>query len=350
MAHEISINAQGKAEIAYSGETPWHGLGTRVEGLQTAQDIIKAAGLEWSVGLEPVSLSSSSPFADIEGYRAIVRQDNRKVFGITSDRYVPIQNVQAADVLDALVTEGGAHVEVAGALFEGRRCWALAHIPQDFEVVRGDLVKPYVLLAWGHDGKHGLAAKLTPIRVVCNNTLTAAGLGGGQKWSESADVYVRHTGDAKIHVEAAQKALGLVRKQVAQTAEAYLALAGRGLGVVEAKDYFAGVFPVPDESIVLGPKDEEPNASVHAELYEAKLARWNEHQAKLLALYEQGAGHSFAAGTAWGAYNAVTEWADHVYPVKANGEVSATRQQSVLFGQYAEIKGRALTSALALVG
>ena len=98
------------------------------------------------------------------------------------------------------------------------------------------------------------------------------------------------------------------------------------------------VFPSPDR---------EPSP----ESYDERLARWEAHQKQMLALYDGGAGHDIPGvrGTAWAAYNAVTEYTDHVYPVLASGAVSQIRQQSVLFGAYAGVKSRALEAALALV-
>lgn len=324
MAHRLSFN-NGKAEMAYSGETPWHNLGTRVEGLQTAQDMLRHAGLLWTVGTFPVFVNS----IEVEGYKAVVRNDSMKTLGIVSDRYQPIQNTQAGDVMDALVAEGNAHIEVAGALDDGQRLWMLAHIPADFEVIKGDSVKPYVLLAWGHDGKHGLAAKLTPIRVVCNNTLTAA---LGNRWSKTADVYVKHTKTAVLRIEEAQRALGLIRAQVEQTAEAYQALGAARVSDEQVAGYFGNVFPSPQG-------DSAPEESVE---------RWIAQQERLGQLYHEGVGSEMSVGTAWGAYNAVTEYVDHVYPVLQSGKVSQARLQSAVLGSYADIKGRALQEALAL--
>ena len=210
MAHQIS-EVSGRAEIASAGATPWHGLRVKVDGLQTAADMLRHAGLEWGVGLQQVCRQDGRP---VDGFRFTVREDCDVVLGVVTEHYQLIQNTQAAEVMDALVTEGGAHAEVAGALEAGQRCWMLAHIPADFEVAAGDEVRPYILMAWGHDGKHGLAAKLTPIRVVCNNTLTAA---LGRKWSSTADVYVRHHRNASVRIEEARRAMGLIRKKVAAT-------------------------------------------------------------------------------------------------------------------------------------
>src|SRR5262245_97669 len=253
MAHQIS-QVSGRAEIAYAGETPWHGLGARVDGLQTASQLLRHAGLDWVVGIQPVCRQEGRP---VEGFRFTVREDCDVVLGVVTEHYQPIQNTQAVEVMDALVTEGGAHVEVAGALEAGQRCWMLAHIPADFEVTAGDAVRPYVLLAWGHDGKHGLAAKLTPIRVVCNNTLTAA---LGRRWSSTADVYVRHHRNAHVRIEEAQRAMGLIRKKVEATRVAYTQLASTA---IDAEGYFARVFKAPERTPDVG--DDK---------YDEKLARW----------------------------------------------------------------------------
>src|SRR2546422_3223137 len=305
MTHQIS-EVNGRAEIAYAGETPWHGLGVKVDGLQTAEDMIRHAGLEWMVGLQPVCRDDGRP---VEGYRFTVREDRGLVLGVVTDQCEPIQTTQAAGTIDALVTEGGAHVEGAGALGAGERCWMLAHIPADFEVAAGDAVRPYVLLAWGHDGKHGLAAKLTPILVVCNNTLSAA---LGRKWSNTADVYVRHHRNAAVRIEEAQRALRLIRKKVEATQEAYAQMAATS---IDGGTYFTRLFPAPQ---LPASGDDE---------YAEKLARWTAHQERLLQLYESGQGNGLPGvrGTAWAADNAGTEWVDPHYPLLQAGQGAGPR-------------------------
>lgn len=352
MSHQISF-ANGRAEMAYTGDTPWHKLGVKVDGLQTTTAMLAAAGMGWTVGTFPLFCNSR----EVEGHKAIVRNDTLAVLGVATDRYTPIQNAQAGEIMDALITEGGAHVEVAGALDDGKRCWLLAHIPADFDVVTGDRVRPYMLLAWGHDGQHGVAGKLTNVRVVCNNTLTAAGFGAGRKWSAVADVYLRHSGRVDLRVSDARKALGVIRRQVEQTAEAYQSLATRTLTGDEVRDYFAAVFPYAKAAAgAAGETDAESIArlmgssvdTLRRQAEEAR-ARVDEMRETVARLMGSGRGSEYAPGTAWGAYNAVTEYTDHVYPVLKSGEVSAHRQASVAFGAYGDLKARALTTALDLV-
>jgi phage/plasmid-like protein (TIGR03299 family) len=327
-----------------------------MDGLQTVEAMLTAAGLDWTVSASPLFCNS----LEVPGYKAIVRGDSNAILGVVTDRYRPIQNREAGDLMDAVVTEGNAHIEVAGALGAGERCWMLAQIPGAFDVLgrngRADTVRPYVLAAWGHDGKHGLVLKSTFVRVVCNNTLTAA-LGG--KWGQSADVYVKHTQGAKVRIDEARRALGIISKQVETTAQAYQALASRDLTRGEARDYFARVLPYPtapvqDETAqqaterLLGTVTSSAVTATQAQAREA-IARVYETRDIFQRLLFVGQGHEIAGHTAWGAYNAVTAWTDHVYPILQSGKVSAVRQSSVLFGAYAGVKERALSSALDLV-
>lgn len=333
MAHELSFD-RGRAELAYAGPTPWHGLGTPLPSAVTAAEAIRHAHLEWQVISEPLFLRDGTRVSDAV---ALVREDHRTILAVVSSRYRPIQNSQAAELVDAVVAEGRAVIEVAGALREGRQCWMLAKLPADeFEVVPGDGVVPYILAAWGHDGKHGVVLKTTPIRVVCANTLAAAGLGAGS-WSGAAPVYLRHCGQVSVRIEEARRALGLVRRQVESTAAAYRALASHQLTESAARDYFRKIFPEPARQ-----DDEDGDAFLD------RYTRWQEHQGLLLKLFERGTGNQLAGvrGTAWAAYNAVTEWADHFYPRVKSGAVSTHRLQSSLLGPVAELKQQALATAL----
>lgn len=350
MADRVS-RKNGRHELAYSGEVPWHGFGTDVGGLQTAPAILEKAGLLWTVSARPLYFTAQGAPVNPEALeanglksagdaRVIVRDDLDIPLGVVSTKYVPIQNSQAGEVLDAVLEAGEGSCEVAGALDDGQRCWIVARVPGEYEVVPGDAFRPYVLIAWGHDGKNGLALKRTKVRVVCHNTITQA---IGSKWSRTADVHIKHNASAKIRIEEARSALGLIRKQTEQDVEAYRALAARQIGVLEQDAIFAAAFPSPVNPGFV--EDEQ-------EAYRAKLERWTAVQSQILKLYQSGKGTEIpgVAGTAWAAVNAVSEYVDHVYPVRDDGTVSTIRQESAIFGSYADAKTRAMASALALVG
>lgn len=357
MAHRLNFK-DGKASMAYCGETPWHGLGTKVDGLQTAAAMLTAAGMDWTVSLRPVHVEHEpGKLAVIPGQRAIVRDDTGYVLGISTPRYTPVQNAQNGEMVDAIMASG-ACVETAGVLDNGERCWMLARIDAGtFEVTKGDAVTPYFALAWGHDARHGIAGKLTPIRIVCHNTLSATFGNSGAEWKRRAEIFLKHSKNASLRIAEAREALGLVLKQTDETAETYRALAGRILTPAERSDYVAGVFPYPAAAV-----DTESTSDTVARLLgttsdrraiadaaAAARERVDDVRDTINRLMGEGRGAQYAPGSAWNAYNAVTEYVDHVYPVLASGAVSEVRQQSALVGTYATVKASALAQAVSLL-
>ncbi len=328
MSHNIS-EINGVAELAYTGASPWHKLGTWVANHTTAKNMLSAAHLDWRVRLLNAYIFPgrfSKIKVHLEGYKVITRDDTNGVLGIVTEIYKVIQNSEAGEMMDALI-DNGATIEVAGALNGGKKCWVLAKIPETFEVTEGDPVKTYITMAWGHDGKHGLVIKLTPIRVVCDNTLSAA---LGPKWSQNADIYIRHVGDTTLNIREARNALGLVKKQIDFTHKLYSRLAEIPIDQITVEKYFREVFPINLEKV---------KSSKNAE---ALIARYETKQTRLLNLWSDGKGSHLAPGSAWNAYNAVTEYIDHIYPITKAGKISINRQRSAIFGNLANTKARAL--------
>jgi phage/plasmid-like protein (TIGR03299 family) len=342
MSHELSTES-GVVEMMYakSGGTPWHSLGQASDVSTPRQGIITAHMTYEVETTEAYVKGPGGDFAPVEGHRFIRRTDTGRVFGHATPRYKPFQNLQAAEIMDAIISEGQATVETCGAIYHGALCWMLSHLPGSFEVVKGDTVRPYMALVWGHNGKVGIAGKLTPVRIVCKNTLEAAGFTNGQ-WAAAAAFYFRHTGDITIRIDEARAALGLIHKKTEETAEAYRAMAGKELSAQEIMAYFANIFPAPAV-----PEDETDKEE--RETYDTKKATWNERMMDLAQELEAGPGNEFARGSVWSAYNAIAHHVDFTYPVLKSGAISRPRQESVLFGGYAETKARALTAALALV-
>jgi phage/plasmid-like protein (TIGR03299 family) len=361
MSARISYR-NGRAEFSYTGDAPWWGLADKVDRHQTVSEAF-ARTLPWTVSLREVRFSTLDANggrafdADGGNLRVIARDDNNAMLGYATKSYREIQNSQAGEVVDALVAEGAECIETIGALDEGARCFCLVSLSRTgFEVGAGDRVNPYFLLAWGHDGRHPVAGKLTSVRVVCNNTLTAAGFGEG-RWSTAAGVSFKHNASAKVRIDEAREALGLARKATEETQAAYKRLLARALTTTEARDYFASLFPYPaaaqagettETTIARLMGGASSSARDIAKAAREAMERVDETRDVLAHLLARGKGASMAGQTAWGAYNAVTEFVDHVYPVKANGDVSSTRQQSALFGSYADLKADAFDSALAL--
>ena len=157
-------------ETMYSTrEKPWHGLGTVVREAPTSENALRLAGLDWNVVQEAIY----TPFREkIEGFKANVRDTDRKVLGVVSDRYKVVQNVEAFSFTDELLGHG-VRYETAGSLSGGRRVWLLARLPRE-DIIAGERISPYLVFSNTHDGSGSVKVAVTPVRVVCNNTLNLA--------------------------------------------------------------------------------------------------------------------------------------------------------------------------------
>ena len=153
----------------YVRETPWHGLGTRVMEAPGSEDALELAGLNWKVRQEPIYTDNNLL---IPGYKANVRDLDDKVLGVVTDRYKVVQNDEAFAFTDGLLGEG-VRYETAGALLDGRKVWILARMPREF-IINGEQISPYLVFSNTHDGSGAIKVAVTPIRVVCNNTLNLA--------------------------------------------------------------------------------------------------------------------------------------------------------------------------------
>ena len=164
-------------------EVPWHGLGTIVEEAPTSKEAIELAGLNWKVESKPVFNEKNE---EIPGFIANTRNTDGKVFGIVSNRYNIVQNEDAFSFTDSLIGED-VRYETAGSLREGRTVWLLAKMPE--RKILGDKFDPYICFTNSHDGFGAVKVCMTPIRVVCNNTLNLALSNANRMWS------TRHIGD-----------------------------------------------------------------------------------------------------------------------------------------------------------
>ena len=180
----------------YVRETPWHGLGTRVLTAPATKEALEVAGLNWKVIQEPVYTEANEL---IEGYKANVRDNDRKVLGVVTNRYKVIQNEEAFSFTDSLLGEG-VRYETAGSLQGGKKVWLLARMPQDY-IITGERISPYLVFSNTHDGSGAIKVALTPIRVVCNNTLNLALSSAKRSWS------MIHTGDIQGKLEEAKDTL-----------------------------------------------------------------------------------------------------------------------------------------------
>lgn len=153
----------------YTRQKPWHGLGTMVTEAPDSKSALELAGLNWTVIQKPIKTQDGLP---IPGFKANMRNTDNQVFGVVTDRYKVVQNQDAFAFTDKLLGEGVTY-ETAGSLREGHRTWLLAKLPQRY-IISGDEMTPYLVFMNSHDGTGAIKAAMTPIRVVCMNTLLYA--------------------------------------------------------------------------------------------------------------------------------------------------------------------------------
>jgi phage/plasmid-like protein (TIGR03299 family) len=195
----------------YTREKPWHGLGIRVAEAPSSEEALRLAGLDWQVKQEPVYTDTGEA---IPGYKANIRDRDRRVLGVVTDRYKIIQNQEAFAFTDALLGKG-VHYETAGSLQGGRRVWLLARLPKEY-IISGEQVSPYLVFSNTHDGSGAVKVALTPVRVVCCNTLNLALDTAKRSWS------MIHTGNIRDKLQEAEDTLFM--------AEAYMMQLGKEFG------------------------------------------------------------------------------------------------------------------------
>lgn len=224
----------------YTREKPWHGLGTMVAEAPNSKDALRLAGLNWKVLQEPVYTENEEL---IQGYKANVRDTVRKVLGVVTDRYKVIQNEEAFAFTDTLLGEG-VRYETAGSLQEGRRVWMLARLPREF-IIGGERISPYMVFSNTHDGSRAVKTALTPIRVVCNNTLNLALRTAKRSWS------MIHTGDISGKIEEAKNTLLLADEYMTALGQEFEDLRKIKLSEKQVLDYIKILLPMEENYSLL---------------------------------------------------------------------------------------------------
>ena len=218
---------------------PWHGLGTAVEEAPTSADAIRIAGLDWCVSPQPVFTEFGGRNIEIPNAKANVRDSDGKVLGIVSDRYQIVQNKEAFDFTDALIGEGCTY-ETAGALDGGKKVFLLAKMPE--KKILGEEFDPYICFTNTFDGSGSIKAVMTPVRVVCQNTLSLALNNATRKWS------TRHIGNLEMKLEEARHTLRLANQYMDKFAETADILANTTVTEDQAMAVLDKLFPVSDDA------------------------------------------------------------------------------------------------------
>jgi phage/plasmid-like protein (TIGR03299 family) len=290
--------------------SPWHNLGIELNHPKTAREAIKMAGLDYTVMKKLIEFN---PGLKQDTY-ATVRTDTHDILGVVNKSYKLIQNIDAFTFFDDLVAENEAIYETAGVLGKGECIWILAKLPGYINVHGNDMVNKYLLLTNSHDGSSHVRVKLTPIRVVCNNTLTAALQGAGE-------VQISHTPNSAQDLEQAGAMLGLSNYLYEQLEVMFNSMAARKITDGQLRDYVQALVPDNEET--------------------ENTARTENIRNSVLQLHESGRGAHLARGTWWGAFNSVAEYTDHMML----DEDSNTRLNSIWFGRGEQLKLKAFRLA-----
>ena len=264
-------------------ETPWHGLGTVIQEACNSAEALRLSGLDWEVKQEPVIYNQKDT-----GYQFNVRSSDKTVLGVVGGRYKPVQNSSAFAFTDELIG-GDVRYETAGSLANGKRVWMLAKMP-DTKIL-DDVVEPYLCLTNSHDGFGSMKVCMTPVRVVCQNTLNMALNNAKRTWN------VRHTGNIGNKLAEAQHTLGLATKYMdnfaAEAEELYkIKVAPKDFG-----ELANALFPITED---MGKRKEEAQNLLQCQLREA----WNMDDLGNIK------------GTGWGFINAVSDMSTHRPPAR----------------------------------
>lgn len=316
MAHEIE-------NIMYVGAAPWHGLGRRFMEPPSLEEALVAAGLDWTVSTEPL-FSGSQEKVDALLTR---RSSDQSILGVVGPNYTPLQNNEAFEFFRPFLDEKAAAIECAGSLRQGKRVWILAKINRDPLVIKGnDVVDKYVLLSNSHDGTLAVRVGFTPIRVVCNNTLSLA-----VNSKASQLLRVKHTKNVVQNLENIQDIMNLADAEFQATADQYRFLSSKEINSKDLEKYVKIVFNTTAKLAEVGGNLE--NIS-NKRIIEA-----------ITPLFEKGRGNDMQEirGTYWAAYNAVNEYLQY-----ERGDENSTRMDSMWFGDSAAKNKKALDTALIL--
>jgi phage/plasmid-like protein (TIGR03299 family) len=275
-----------------AGGVPWHGLGKALDNPPTSREAIVQAGLDWEVERIPLMVAAGPTAGqNVPDAFGIIRKDNGVYLSTVGSKFQPVQNKDGFESCDYIIGGGRARYETAGALGRGERVWILAQLPGDISVKGKDAVKKYLLFANGHDGRHALQMLLTPVRVVCQNTLNMA-----LSHQDSKEfLHISHVGDMKIKMEQAKLAFEAIVKRYDMIAKLFESLAGKVLNGEDRQNIVYQFIPK---------KADDEKKAVERKAVE---------RGRIVNLMENGKGNDVAGirGTAWAAYNGLTEYVDH---------------------------------------
>lgn len=299
--------------VFFSDEA-WKSLGSRVDGAVTTAEALVHAKCDWSVSKRNTYYEFNGEVKQTSKF-AVVRDTDGAELGSVGKENEPFQNREAFKFFDPIVESGLVTLEAAGALRGGKRIWILAKVNgASAEIVPGDTVDQFLLLAHAHDGSLSIQAGFTEWRRRCSNYLQTA------LRDASRMLKFRHTKNALVKLENARAAFDVSHARLVKNAEAYKFLASVKCDDAAVKSYIREVFT--------------PGGAEDSEANKTQVNR-------VFPLFTDGRGAELTRGTFWGAYNAITEFNTH-----ERGRSADSRVDNVWFGKTANENVRALEVAV----
>lgn len=316
MSHAIE-NVNGQDCMFYVGETPWHGLGQKLDENPSIGEAIAAAGLDWEVGTKDLFTSDGEQV----NAKATYRKSDNRVLGVVGPRYTPLQNQAAFDWFQPFLDAGECSLHTAGSLHQGQKVWVLSKLNRDnSEIVKGDETAKFILLSNSHDGTTAIRVGYSFIRVVCANTLAFA----HNKSSNSKLIRIRHTRSSKTNLDNVRDIMDNINAEFEATAEQYRFLASKQFNQADVRRYV---------KVMLGIEN-----TVDADI----KTRTKNIMDEILALIDgpkqdiQG-----VRGTYWAAWMGYNEYLNY-----HKGRNADNRMDSLWFGQSANDDRKAFNTAL----
>jgi phage/plasmid-like protein (TIGR03299 family) len=300
MAHEIEM-INGVAQMAYAGDTPWHGLGVQVSNELSPAQMMKKAGLDWDVTKQDIYFGEGNV---VEGKKALVRSSDSKLLDIVGDDWNPVQNQEAFEFFSEYVLAGDMEMNTAGSLKDGKNVFALAKVKESFTILGEDQVDSYLLFSNPHQYGKAIDVRFTPIRVVCNNTLTFS-------LNSVSKNFVKLNHRSTFDADVVKQQMGLASEKFAKYKEMAEFLSSKKFSVEALMNYYNDVFP--------HTYSKGKQVSVADDLTNNAKAAWE--------VLETQPGARFGEGTWWQALNSVTYLTDHKM-----GRSAASRMDSAWFG------------------
>ena len=300
----------------YTGATPWHGLGEKLEEAPTISEAIDASGLDWEVGTKDLVTKDGE---DVPA-RATYRKSDGSILGVVGPRYVPLQNRNAFDWFQPFIDAGECSLHTGGSLSDGQKVWVLAQLNRDpSEIVSGDEVQKFILLSNSHDGTTAIRVGYTPIRVVCANTLAFA-----HSHSDGQLLRIRHTRSAQANLDNVRDIMDNINMQFEATADQFRFLASRDFNQADVCKYVKTLLGIDK-------KAEEDIKTRTRKIMEEVLGTIEGPKQNMPGV----------RGTWWAAYNGYNEYLNYT-----KGRTTNNRMESLWFGQNGNNNKKALNLAL----